>query len=135
MFKLSGRYDLGDFANAAVARYKSLLKDAKRAANSWDQAAVVDELRETESVSGQVIQRSQIEQWAVNASVHYNEWANLGAADFRDVVGAFQDLFALFRCPKPDCGQLLHITWVDNAPMNVRCACGAVNWNLKEKGH
>jgi len=133
-FSLSGRYDLGDFATAAIARYMSLLKDAKRAANSWNQVDVIDSLRETESVAKQVIQRSQVEQWAVNASVHYNEWANLGAADFRDVVDTFQDLLALFRCPQPDCGQLLHITWVDHAPMNVRCACGAVNWNLKENG-
>ena len=39
-----------------------------------------------------------VEQWAVNKAVHYNEWENFGRKDFEPVVAAFWELLDCFRC-------------------------------------
>jgi hypothetical protein len=41
---------------------------------------------------------TNVEQWAVNRAVHYNEWANFGRKDFEPVVAAFKELLDCFRC-------------------------------------
>ncbi len=41
---------------------------------------------------------SNVEQWAVNKAVHYNEWANFGKKDFEPVVTAFKELLVCLRC-------------------------------------
>ncbi|MBB5049386.1 hypothetical protein HNR60_004163 [Rhodopseudomonas rhenobacensis] len=51
---------------------------------------------------------SNVEQWAVNKAVHYNEWANFGKNDFTPVVDAFKELLDCFRCT--DCQSWLYIT-------------------------
>ena len=43
-----------------------------------------------------------VEQWAANKAVHYNEWANFGKRDFEPVVSAFRELhdcFSVQRLP------------------------------------
>jgi hypothetical protein len=130
-YKLSGRWELGDFLPAAKGQYMGLLKKGRKAANSWNDRETVETLSEIGSVAGEVFGRTQMEQWAVNASVHYNNWANLSAADFRPVVEAFQDLFALFLCT--DCRSMLRIATTGNIPAAVGCNCGTVRWSLIEK--
>ncbi len=48
------------------------------------------------SMAGQIYARTGAEQWAVNANVHYNNWSNFTATDFRPVVEAFPDVHGLF---------------------------------------
>lgn len=130
-FSLSGRLELGDFAPAAMSRLKELLKAGKQAANSWNDQQVRTSLEELESTSSQVFARTQIEQWAINETVHYNAWDTLSAREFKPVVEAFQDLFDLFRCS--DCGTLLRLDMSGQLESAVRCDCGEVSWNLKQK--
>lgn len=130
-YKLDGRHELGDFAPAAIERIRKLLRQAKNAAGTWDQREFRERLGEIDSTHGQVFARSNAEQWPINATVHYNSWENLSAADFHPVLEAFQDLFDVFRCTS--CGTLLRVTWVGGSPATVRCSCGAVDWNLQEK--
>jgi hypothetical protein len=103
----------------------------KASAQSWGNTELFDIYQERDSVRSQIYERTLAEKWAVNASVHYNNWTNFSESDFRPVVEAFQDLHALFYCAK--CGSLLHMTKIDNTPQNVRCNCGDVNWNLVKK--
>jgi hypothetical protein len=35
---------------------------------------------------------SNVQNWAANKAVHYNEWANFGKKDFMPVVAAFKEL-------------------------------------------
>jgi DNA repair exonuclease SbcCD ATPase subunit len=127
-YKLDGRYDLGDFLPAAMSRYRSLLKKAKSAAQTWNNQESFEKLQELDSTVGQIYSRCGAEQWTVNASVHYNNWANLSKNDFYPVIEAFEDLCALFVCRK--CGGMLHVATKGPDPENVRCNCGLVNWNL-----
>jgi len=131
VFKLCGRWELGDYLPAAQWQYNCLLKRAKECANSWDNRARMSVLRETASVAAQVFQRVNAEQWATNANVHYNNWANFTRNDFVDVVDAFRDLFGLFTCTQ--CGAMLHISQSGMKQVAVRCHCGKVDWNLVER--
>lgn len=128
-YRLNARWDLGDFLPAAMVRCRRLLKKAKQAAQSWGQAEEFDRLTELESTAAQVFARTQAEQWAINANVHYNNWANFSEPDFREVVEAFQDLFDLFRCES--CQSLLELTWRGPTPATCGCNCGHVSWNLR----
>ena len=66
----------------------------------------------------------------LNKAVHYNEWANFGKKDFEPVVLAFKELLGCFSCEQ--CDSWLYITSRVNLE-SLRCACNAVNLNLKSK--
>ena len=132
IYKLTGQWDLGDLLPAAMREYRSLLKRGKESAQSWGEKDRFDMLQELDSIVGSIYARSNAEQWAINASIHYNNWANLSAKDFRPVVEAFQDLCGLFVCS--NCSGMLHIVVKGFKPEGVRCKCGKVDWNLIEKG-
>ena len=110
---------------------RDLLKNARRAAQTWGDAGIIAELDEIESVRKQVFGRTHAEQWAINAAVHYNNWENLAKAEFSDVVDAFRDLHALFKCPS--CDGVLQKIPVKGSPQVAKCPCGKMSWNLKSK--
>jgi hypothetical protein len=132
-YKLNGRWELGDFLPPAIGHYKSLLSKAKFAAQSWEDKDNFHRINETDTTAGQICARTNGEQWAVNANVHYNNWANLEKNDFLPVVEAFEDLFALFTCNT--CNRIIYLALSGLQPIAIRCDCGAINWNLipKEK--
>lgn len=130
-FKLNNRWELGDFLPGAVNQYRALIKDGKQAANSWGKRAEVERLQELESTANQIIARLEIEKWAVNENVHYNNWANFTVPDFHPVVEAFRDLFDLFQCV--NCCSILELsTTGTKQPAGVRCKCGE-KWSLTSK--
>ena len=131
VFKLNGRWELGDLLPSAMKQYKYLVKLAKISANSWNLRDLVSQLDEIDNVASTVYKRTNAEQWAVNANVHYNNWSNFTRSDFLPVVEVFQDLFGIFRCTT--CGAILTLSEIGITPSNVRCNCGQVNWNLIEK--
>jgi hypothetical protein len=131
-YNLTGRWELGDFLPAAIGQYRKLIKQAKKAAQSWGNNDKFEILSELYNTASQIFARCNAEQWAVNVNVHYNAWANFSKKDFQPVVEAFQDLYGLFICSK--CGGALHVAIVEASPVSVRCNCGSVDWNMKEKG-
>jgi recombinational DNA repair ATPase RecF len=133
-YTLDDAGSLGDFLPAAIGRYKDLLGKAKDAANSWNQAAVVDDLKKIDDNSKAIIAKTNAEQWNVNKAVHYNEWANLRKEDFQPVVNAFKELYEdVFSCANPECQAVLHILQEGPNVTGVKCKCGNTNWNLNKK--
>lgn len=132
--KLNSQWELGELIPAAIKQYRTLLKLAKKSANSWSNKDRVRELKDLEEKAGDIISNSQTERWAVNINVHYNNWVNFSPGDFRPVANAFKDLFSLFICG--NCGGIIHISTTDRSISQVRCNCLSINWNLieKEKG-
>lgn len=130
-FKESGQYELGDLLPAALGSYNKLLKKAKTASRSWENFDELSRLEEIENNSKEVFNRRNGEQWAINANVHYNEWADFDLKDFEPVVEAFQDLFRVFQCE--NCEGMIHVSMRENTPEAVRCNCGSFNWNLIRK--
>ncbi|MDP2948805.1 MAG: AAA family ATPase [Chloroflexota bacterium] len=125
------QWQLDDWLPAAMVQYKALLQRARRAAESWGNKEVLAALNELESVRKQIYGLTYVEQWAINASVHYNNWENMSRQDFSPVVDAFRDLHALFLCSI--CGGMLQKPLGKGSPEVVKCLCGKVNWNLKQK--
>ena len=125
------QWQLDDVLPATIEQYKALLKRARHTAQSWGDKETLAALDELESVRKQIYGRTCMEQWAINASVHYNNWANMSREDFSPVVDAFRDLHALFLCSS--CGGMLQKLPGKGPPEVVKCPCGKVNWNLKQK--
>lgn len=122
---------LGDVLPAAISKMKSLLKSGKAAAQAWKQPDVLQVVTERETAFGDAVGKSQVEQWQLNAAVHFNEWANLHANDFAPVVAAFRTLVEQFHCK--GCHAILSVTPEHGEAQNVRCACGTVSVNLVKK--
>jgi hypothetical protein len=129
-FRADGNYELGDLLPAALKRMKELCGKAETAAHSWGKAGEKQVATDRKTLLSASSAATQVEQWAVNKAVHYNEWANFGKKDFQPVVVAYKDLLDSFACG--DCGSWLYVTPRMNAE-SLRCACNAVNLNLKTK--
>jgi hypothetical protein len=130
-YNASHRWELGDWCPAAITEYRDLIKKAKDAANSWDDRDTIQKLNEREKISSAIFAKSQAEQWAVNANVHYNNWTNFVKEDFIPVVEVFKDMCNLFTCEK--CGGMLRVTLANHERVNVCCRCGRESWNLNIK--
>ncbi|MGE0045681.1 MAG: AAA family ATPase [Hyphomonadaceae bacterium] len=131
VFKGDGNYELGDTLPAVLSRLKELYGKAAAAAQSWgdegaQQAASARKKQLSESNGA-----SNVEQWAINKAVHYNEWANFGKTDFIPVVAAFKDLLARMNCST--CSAWLYVTPRGGSPEALRCSCASNNLNLKAK--
>jgi len=131
-FRADGGYDMGELLSAVIARQGELLRKASKVARSWgddDQVKNVEKLQEARTA---ILKEKGGEEWVINKAVHYNEWANLSCNDFKPVVGVFRDLLQQFRCSKPNCDSWLSVT-PRHEPVDLRCACGSLRFNLKEK--
>jgi ABC-type cobalamin/Fe3+-siderophores transport system ATPase subunit len=126
-----GQYQLGELLPAAIGRLRKLYKSAKSAASSWNQRNLVQELEARERAFTQCAASSNVEQWQINASVHYNSWANLAKQDFKPVAEAFEGLLKQFECS--DCGEYLRVSPDRETPESLRCGCGKTNLNLCAK--
>jgi hypothetical protein len=129
-FRADGSYELGELLPSVLARMNALYGKAADSAQSWRQdhekAAAVARRASLSSCAG----ASNVEQWAVNKAVHYNEWANFGKKDFEPVVTAMKDLLDQFACKA--CGSWIHII-PRGSPETLRCDCNAISFNLKAK--
>ncbi len=131
-FRADGGHDMGELLNAVIGRQRTLLKDAAKVANHWNDAAEIVKIKAMQDVRAEVLEEKSLEDWAMNKAIHYNEWAQLTRNDFRDVVGAFKALIQQFRCQNPKCDSWMSLTTRIN-PAEVRCACGTLRLNLKMK--
>jgi recombinational DNA repair ATPase RecF len=129
-FRADGNYELGELLPSVVARMKILCSKAAEAAQSWRNDAAKEAVVERKTALSNAASASNVEQWAVNKAVHYNEWANFGRKDFAPVVAAFKGLLGCFRCES--CESWLYVT-PRVSPESLRCACNAISLNLKPK--
>jgi recombinational DNA repair ATPase RecF len=131
IFRADGNYDLGELLPNVLSRAKDLYGKAADAAQSWGNTAAKDAALERKATLSGSSGASNVEQWAVNKAVHYNEWANFGKKDFEPVVAAFKELLECLRCK--DCQTWLYVTPRGGSPDSLRCQCSAVSLNLKAK--
>jgi hypothetical protein len=129
-FRADGNYELGELLPSVLTRMKSLCGNAADAAQSWGNAAAKEAATNRKASLSTSSAAINVEQWAVNKAVHYNEWANFGKKDFGPVVGAFKELLECFLCEK--CKSWLYVTPRANSD-SLRCSCNAISMNLKLK--
>jgi recombinational DNA repair ATPase RecF len=130
-FHGDAQYELGELLPAVARAWNELLGRAKESAQSWGKKEEMSQLNDLHDEFKKKLHQSQIEQWSINKSIHYNEWVSLRKPDFIPVVEAFKQLLESLRCPK--CGVFLYVT-PQKGPMEaIRCDCGSVNFNLKKR--
>ena len=77
-FRADGNFELGELMPSVLSRMRKLLGEAAAAAQSWGNESgrhAASGRRKALSVSNGA---AQVERWAVNKAVHYNEWAVSG---------------------------------------------------------
>jgi hypothetical protein len=131
VYHLHGRYELGDYAPAAIASFRKALKRAKDAANSWNRQEDVEALGQLEETFAAAVQAAKAEEWSVNAAVHYNTWANMTSADLEPVANAFKALGESCGCRA--CGSRLHLIYRGKEAEMLACACGRIAFGLTQR--
>ena len=96
LFRADGNYELGELLPSVLKRMKDLYGKAAEAAQSWGKDADKEAAGKRKNVLSTSNAAINVEQWAVNKAVHYNEWANFGKKDFEPVVAAFKELLGCF---------------------------------------
>lgn len=129
-FRADGNYELGELLPGVLTRVKSLCGKGAEAAQSWRNDGEREAAMRLKTALSNSAGVQNVEQWAVNKAVHYNEWANFGRKDFEPVVAAFRDLLGCLRCSK--CESWVYVTPRVN-PEALRCDCNAISINLKSK--
>ena len=129
-FRSDGNYELGDLLPPVLKRMKDLYGKAADTAQSWGSKEAREAATQRKDALSASAGASNVEQWAVNKAVHYNEWANFGKKDFEPVVAAFKELLDCFRCDK--CDSWLYVT-LRMQPEMLICSCKDVSFNLKPK--
>lgn len=130
-FSGDAHYTLGVLLPQAASSFKKLLKKGKVAATSWDKTVDAQAIERLETDFSALVTASGIEQWQLNAAIHFNEWDNLTVADFAPVVEAMQYLAYAFACTNPACGLFYVSPSYD--PDALRCDCALTNISLKMK--
>lgn len=128
----NGSYDLGDLWPAVTSAWKERLEEAKRSAQSW--GASTKEIEAMQADAKAMIAATNSEQWMINKALHYNEWHNLQAKEFRAVADAFKKLLASMQCSNAPCREFVCVTPARGREREaLRCGCGQRNHNLKLK--
>jgi hypothetical protein len=128
-FRADANYDLGDLLPPVLTRMKYLLGKAADAAQSWGNNELRDSIVARRAALSNAAGTQNVEQWAVNRALHYNEWANFSRRDFEPVVAAFKELLRCFVCST--CESWFHIMPSRGAPETLRCSCTATNLMAK----
>lgn len=132
-YRGDANYDLGDLLPSVLNRWRDRLSKGIKSATHWGhddiKAALSAKLEEAKSL----IQKTNAEQWAINKSVHFNEWENFTKAEFKEVADASKALLDHIRCQNPKCGSYPYVAPRKGSSEELRCSCGSINVNLKLK--
>ena len=131
-YRADGGYDMGELLSAVIGRQGELLKLAAKAARSWENEADLAKVTSFQEERAKTLSERNGEEWIINKAVHYNEWADLNKNDFMPVVLAFRHVLEQFRCITPQCDSWMSLSPRVN-PTDLRCNCGNLRFNLKEK--
>ena len=130
-FKGDASYDMGDLLPPVLNQWRSRLKKGIKAAEHWGKDAAKAEIETKLSEAEILIKATNSEQWAINKSVHFNKWQNLGSTEFKDVVNAYKGLLDHIRCPNHNCKTFPYLTPRKGSAEQLRCSCQTININLK----
>ena len=86
---------------SVLARMKDLYGKAAETAQSWGNTADKEVALNRKKALSSSNAATNVEQWAVNKAVHYNEWADFSKKDFEPVVAAFHDRVSLRKIFQP----------------------------------
>jgi hypothetical protein len=132
-FRADARYELGEMLSAVKGGHGELLKKAASSANSWNNDTAKQQVEKLKSARSEALLAQDDENWAINALVHYNEWATMSTADFTPVVDACKQFVALFSCDNPECESYIYVVGQPGKEEALRCDCSTYDINLRSK--
>lgn len=132
-FRGDGHYDLGDLLPPVLKRWQNRLDKGIKAAGHWGKDDEKTKITEKRDEAKALITATYVEQWAINPSVHFNEWENFESVEFKKVTAAYKALLDDMRCPNPKCGVLPYLTPRKGSAEVLRCSCQHLSINLKTK--
>ena len=130
-FRGDGNYELGDLLPQVLKEWRKRLEDGEKSAAHWKRHDEKEAIASKRAKAKKLIAKTNAEQWAINPSVHFNEWANLQRQEFQEVVGAFKELLENLRCENESCKSYLYVLPRKGKAEEMRCNCGITNINLK----
>lgn len=130
-FRGDGHYDLGDLLPRVLKEWRKRLEDGEKSATHWKQDDEKAALVAMRAKAKGLIAKVNIEQWAINPSVHFNEWADLQRHEFQEVADAFKELLRNLRCENVNCKSYLYVQPRKGKAEEMRCNCGETIINLK----
>ena len=130
-FRGDANYDLGSLLPPVLKKWRKCLESAINATVRWKLETEEIKLTSLLKVTRKIIAKTSAEQWAINPSVHFNQWANFDKAEFQEVVNAYKELLENLRCSNPKCNSYFYITPQKGKAESIRCNCSMTNINLK----
>lgn len=130
-FRADGKYTLNDLLQPGLSQAKKDMKSARAAAQSWGNTELEQEIGTAVDAFGELVAATQVDNWMTNASVHYNEWANLESKEFAEVVQAFRMALEFLQCDT--CNTLPHAVFKGPAREQIKCTCGGKTFDLTKK--
>ena len=130
-FSGDGRYDLGDLMPPTLKEWKKNLEKAEKSAAHWKRKSEKVLLIAKRAKAKELIAKTNAEEWSINPSVHFNDWANFQGSEFQEVVVAFKELLEHMRCENVNCKSYLYIQPRKGTAQEMRCNCGATIINLR----
>ena len=130
-YRGDGNFGFGDLITGASNALADAFKKAKASANSWNKQDLVTAIGGRAAAFSEAREAAKVDQWQLNAGVHYNPWADLTREDFQHVVDAHKAFVGHFTCA--GCSELLWVTPEYKPKEMLRCACGDSNLNLIAK--
>lgn len=130
-YRGDNQYALGEVLMGAISALGKAFKAGKTAANSWGQKDKLPAIEAQEAAFDTAKAKANVDQWQLNATVHYNPWADLSKEDFAPVVTAYKELTICFSCD--DCGEMYALQPERGDKDMLRCGCGKTAINLKKK--
>ena len=130
-YRSDSRWSIGELADSAITRYKKILKDSIAAIQSWGDIEKKDEVEKYKIHFDDAVNKKNVDNWIINPSVHYNEWARFSRNDFQPVVAAYKEFISLFKCN--ECNTIVAISKTKGESSAICCRCGKINYNLQKK--
>lgn len=130
-FRADGHYTLNDLLPPGLAQISKYMRAARQAAQSWGKTERFDELGTEIDAYAEIKATTNIDNWMINPSVHYNEWENLNATEFKTVVDTYRCLITAIECG--DCGSFPYLLFDGLIPTVMRCNCGARSFDMTKK--
>ncbi|AQL42113.1 hypothetical protein BV210_05025 [Halorientalis sp. IM1011] len=132
-FKANSQWNLGDFQQGVISRYKSLVKSAKASADSWNRDMRVSHFEELDNKMTEISERISHDGAALNPNVHWNEteseFANCTPGELRPAINVYRELYEMLWCN--ECDSCLRVVKDGHTDDSVKCNCSSVNWNLR----
>ncbi|TFD35917.1 hypothetical protein E3T40_07100 [Cryobacterium sp. TMT1-19] len=130
-YRSDGHNTLGELLPKTVSALRETLRKGKASANSWNKSDEIAKLDAWDTSILDAYQRSQVEEWPINAALHFNAWASFERVDFVTVVEAMRSLVEQFRCV--DCLGFVSLTGNESGRTGLTCPCSTKHINLTTK--